>query len=135
TDSTASDEYNQDLSARRSLAVCDWLVDHGVDFNRLIAVGFGESRPMGPNDGPPGRAENRRPAVPVAGGNGRLLPGKEPTAGGYVLEVKSAEERKKEKERLAAPKTPPPPKAFTPTGDEIKQTGGGLQIKKKDDGG
>jgi outer membrane protein OmpA-like peptidoglycan-associated protein len=43
TDSTASDEYNQELSARRSLAVADWLVDHGVDNARLIAVGFGEA--------------------------------------------------------------------------------------------
>ena len=52
--------------------------------------------------------------------NGRLFQGKDATAGGYVLEVKSAEDRKKAKEQLAAPKTAPPPKAFTPTSDEIK---------------
>src|SRR5262245_18148223 len=50
TDSRSSDEHNQELSGKRALAVADWLVDHGMNNVRLIAVGFGESRPLGPNE-------------------------------------------------------------------------------------
>lgn len=134
TDSTASDEYNQDLSARRSLAVCDWLVDHGIDNMRLLAVGFGESRPMAPNEVSTGRAENRRTEFHVAELDGRPFMGKDPSAGGLALDVQSAEERKKAKEKLAAPRTAPPPAPFNPTGDEVKTVGQKPLIKKKPGG-
>jgi outer membrane protein OmpA-like peptidoglycan-associated protein len=126
TDATATEEHNQELSARRALAVCDWLVDHGVDNTRLLAVGFGESRPLGPNERAEGRQENRRTEFHVAEINGRPFVsgdkgGKDPTAGGYVLLVKSAEERRKEKELAAMPRVVPKLKPFVPTGDEVKQ--------------
>jgi OOP family OmpA-OmpF porin len=117
TDSRASNEYNQDLSARRSLSVCNWLVDHGIDHLRLIAVGFGEERPIGPNQTAPGRQENRRTEFHVAEVNGRPWGGKDETNGGLALEVLSAEERAKLNQ-----KPPPPPKArpFVPEGDVVK---------------
>jgi outer membrane protein OmpA-like peptidoglycan-associated protein len=126
TDDIASDEHNQELSARRALAVCDWLVDQKVDHTRLLAVGFGKSKPMAPNDRAAGRQENRRTEFHVAEVDGRQFnPGgkgaKDPTAGGYVLIVKSAEERRREKELAAMPKTFPKLKPFVPTGDEVKQ--------------
>lgn len=44
TDSRGSDEYNLDLSQKRAQAVVDYLVRKGIDKNRLIAKGYGESK-------------------------------------------------------------------------------------------
>lgn len=67
TDSRGDASYNQALSERRAKAVYDFLVSSGIDKARLIGpVGFGESRPIVPNqrpdgsDDPEGRAKNRR---------------------------------------------------------------------------
>lgn len=120
TDATASAEYNQELSNRRALAVCDWLVDHAIDHTRLLAVGFGKQRPIAPNSRPDGRQENRRTEFHVAEVNGRLFLNKDPTNGGYGLIVKSAEERRLEREAALHPKLPPKPKPFVPEGDIVK---------------
>lgn len=60
TDSSGSAEYNQSLSERRALRVADALVDDGVDPQRIVAVGYGESEPVADNDTANGRARNRR---------------------------------------------------------------------------
>ena len=61
TDSRASDEYNRRLSIRRAIAVETFLMKQGIDKHRLKLVGYGESRPIAPNDHPQkGMAENRR---------------------------------------------------------------------------
>ena len=65
TDSIGPEEYNQGLSERRARAVKDGLVARGVSRDRLRSVGFGETRPIAPNqvdgrDNPDGRAMNRR---------------------------------------------------------------------------
>lgn len=60
TDSIASEQYNQALSERRANAVRDTLIEFGVAPERIEAVGYGESRPVAPNDTPEGRADNRR---------------------------------------------------------------------------
>ena len=50
TDSTGSAPYNMRLSQRRAESVVRYLVDKGaVDENRLIAEGFGETRPIVPD--------------------------------------------------------------------------------------
>lgn len=116
TDSTASIEYNQELSARRALAVCNWLVDNGVDYLKLVAVGFGEIKPIEPNDVAAGRAENRRTEFHVHELNGRSFAPGDPLKGGQVLTVLSKEER-----WLAEhpPKVEPPKrKPVVPTGNE-----------------
>ncbi len=99
TDSRASDDHNQELSARRSLAVCDWLVDRGVDHLRLVAAGYGEGKPIAPNELADGRAENRRTEFHVMEVNGRPFGPPGALNGGMVLTVLSAEER----ERLRNP--------------------------------
>ena len=46
TDERGSEIYNRDLSQRRAESVMHWLVDAGVEPERLVAVGFGESKPV-----------------------------------------------------------------------------------------
>lgn len=60
TDNTGSEAYNLDLSERRASAVRDYLVLHGVDFQRLAIKGYGASVPVTVNTTVEGRAENRR---------------------------------------------------------------------------
>jgi outer membrane protein OmpA-like peptidoglycan-associated protein len=45
-DSRGSDEVNQELSARRAQHVLDWLVEHGVEPERLRVAARGESEPI-----------------------------------------------------------------------------------------
>jgi outer membrane protein OmpA-like peptidoglycan-associated protein len=61
TDSKGSDAYNLELSNRRASAVKDYLViNHDLNPNRLMARGYGESKPVASNDSEIGRAKNRR---------------------------------------------------------------------------
>jgi len=60
TDSVGDARSNRKLSAGRAAAVVKWLVDHGIDRDRLEAQGFGPDRPIAPNVSPAGRRENRR---------------------------------------------------------------------------
>lgn len=60
TDAMGPEEYNQILSQRRADAVKGYLERLGVDGDRIRAVGYGESRPVSPNDSQEGRRLNRR---------------------------------------------------------------------------
>ncbi len=60
TDAVGSDQYNQRLSERRSRSVMAYLVQRGVSSSRMVAKGFGESKPIDTNDTALGRARNRR---------------------------------------------------------------------------
>ena len=60
TDAEGTPERNSNLSERRAQAVVSYLTSAGVDASRLSAVGYGETRPVAPNDTPEGRARNRR---------------------------------------------------------------------------
>lgn len=61
TDADGDDTFNQELSERRAAAVRQFLIDrHGIEEARLEAVGFGESQPVGDNDTPEGKQQNRR---------------------------------------------------------------------------
>ncbi len=63
TDSTASEDYNLELSEKRAEAVKNWLVKNGVNANRIKTRGMGETQPMASNDTEQGRAQNRRVEV------------------------------------------------------------------------
>lgn len=60
TDATGAASYNQALSERRARAVADYLVRSGIAPGRIRTVGYGEDRPIAPNDTASGRARNRR---------------------------------------------------------------------------
>jgi outer membrane protein OmpA-like peptidoglycan-associated protein len=65
-DSTGTDSYNQDLSERRAMNVGSILMQGGVIRQRLIAQGYGESRPIADNGSESGRARNRRVEVYIS---------------------------------------------------------------------
>jgi outer membrane protein OmpA-like peptidoglycan-associated protein len=65
TDSVGTDSYNQALSVRRAQAVADYLVARGVNRDRIIVVGAGETRPVASNDTESGRAQNRRVEITI----------------------------------------------------------------------
>lgn len=60
TDSTGSAAYNQDLSERRATAVANYLRTQGINGERFLIIGHGESQPIASNDTPQGRQQNRR---------------------------------------------------------------------------
>ena len=60
TDNIGSKEYNQNLSERRAQAIANYLIDKGVEKERVTTEGFGFSRPIASNDTAEGRAQNRR---------------------------------------------------------------------------
>jgi outer membrane protein OmpA-like peptidoglycan-associated protein len=60
TDSDGKDSYNLDLSDRRAKSVMRYLVEAGVNDERLDAKGFGETQPIDDNGTEAGKASNRR---------------------------------------------------------------------------
>jgi len=73
TDAIGSEESNMILSQKRAESVVDYLVEKGIDPNRLRAKGFGETMPVAPNtkpdgrDNPKGRQLNRRTEFKILG--------------------------------------------------------------------
>jgi outer membrane protein OmpA-like peptidoglycan-associated protein len=60
TDSSGDPALNMRLSQRRAEAVQRWLIQHGVESTRLMAKGYGPTRPVVPNITQQNRARNRR---------------------------------------------------------------------------
>jgi OOP family OmpA-OmpF porin len=84
TDAQGADVANQKMSEARALAVVEALVRRGIACERLIAVGFGETKPLAPNDSPEGRAQNRRTVFVNAALKGRPIGGMPVDGGGKV---------------------------------------------------
>ena len=66
TDSTGSEQYNLDLSARRAVAVKNLIVQKGVFASRVETITYGESRPIATNETEAGRQMNRRVEIKIA---------------------------------------------------------------------
>jgi len=71
-DERGSDEYNMALGMRRALAAKNWLVDRGIDGNRIAVRSMGEEQPVDPRSNEEAWAKNRRNEFAVAAG-GRVL--------------------------------------------------------------
>jgi outer membrane protein OmpA-like peptidoglycan-associated protein len=60
TDSVGNPNANMDLSVQRARSVVSFLVQRGVSQGRISAAGFGDTRPIAPNNTEFNRAKNRR---------------------------------------------------------------------------
>ncbi len=60
TDNVGSDEDNLSLSGNRAKAVRDYIISKGIVEGRIIANGYGETKPLATNDTDEGRQMNRR---------------------------------------------------------------------------
>lgn len=60
TDNSGSADHNLDLSTRRAETVKKFLLAYGIEAPRTVSKGYGEEKPVAPNDTEEGRAMNRR---------------------------------------------------------------------------
>jgi OOP family OmpA-OmpF porin len=63
TDDQGGDSYNMALSNDRAKSVMKYLVDRGINPDRISAKGYGKTRPRATNSTADGRAQNRRVEV------------------------------------------------------------------------
>ena len=84
TDNSGNAGTNQKLTEKRALAVCKKLIELGVDCKRLVAVGFGDTKPVANNSTPEGKAENRRVSFVNVALRGHLIGGMPADGGGQV---------------------------------------------------
>ncbi len=67
TDSDGGENTNQHLSEMRANAVMKYLIENGIDKERLQAIGYGEAKPVRENDSPENKRRNRRIEFAVVG--------------------------------------------------------------------
>jgi peptidoglycan-associated lipoprotein len=60
TDAQGTESYNMSLGSKRSQAVMRFLVDYGVESERLQTVSFGEEKPKAEGEDEASYAQNRR---------------------------------------------------------------------------
>lgn len=60
TDSFGSDDYNFKLSDNRARSCMEYILSKGIASNRVTSQGYGETKPVAPNDTPENRQLNRR---------------------------------------------------------------------------
>jgi OmpA-OmpF porin, OOP family len=60
TDAEGAEDRNQALSERRAQAVVDFLEREGVPATAMRAIGYGQTRPIAPNDTAENKQKNRR---------------------------------------------------------------------------
>ena len=85
TDNVGTPDANIALSGARALTVKNAAVAKGVAKTRLLAVGFGQSKPIGDNTTEEGRTKNRRTEFRIAEIGGKKYLGLDPTGGAKVF--------------------------------------------------
>ncbi len=65
SDASGQARRNLALSKRRARTVTGYMVHKGIDAGRLVAIGYGDQRPVAPNDTQANRAKNRRIEVAI----------------------------------------------------------------------
>lgn len=84
TDNVRDPQQSIELSTARSLVLAKYLIGKGIDCKRLIAAGFGDTKPIADNGTETGRAENNRTdfdGVEIGGklSNGKTIDGGAPS--------------------------------------------------------
>ena len=79
----------QPLSEKRAAYVGRWLVAHGVDVKRLIAVGFGSTKPLESDETPAAKAANARIEFHPAALRGKLIGGAPADGGGRETKIEA----------------------------------------------
>lgn len=109
TDSKGAYEYNLNLSKNRAQVVVDYLIGKGIEEERMIANGYGESEPIAINffidgtDNPEGRQLNRRTEMKIVSISGEyskkdIKKIKKKLSEEYNLKMLSIEDYRKEME-------------------------------------
>jgi outer membrane protein OmpA-like peptidoglycan-associated protein len=75
TDSQGAPEYNQELSQKRADTVAMAIIQHGIDAQRVRALGYGEEFPVASNQDSGSRQLNRRVEIIVSNGD-EAIPGR-----------------------------------------------------------
>lgn len=86
TDNVGAAASNETLSGERALTIKKFLVEKGIDKARLLAVGFGQTRPIADNSTEEGRAKNRRTEFRIAELSGKPYLGRDANGGGKVFD-------------------------------------------------
>jgi outer membrane protein OmpA-like peptidoglycan-associated protein len=84
TDNAGAADHNLQLSMARAMAVVTWLAGQGISKDRVIAVGFGDSKPIADNSTDAGRAQNRRTEFHIAEIEGKPFMGRDEAGGGQI---------------------------------------------------
>lgn len=73
TDDKGGDDFNMKLSQGRADAVKNYLITKGVLLDSITAKGFGESKPLVPNDSDANREKNRRVEFKITKPNNQVI--------------------------------------------------------------
>jgi outer membrane protein OmpA-like peptidoglycan-associated protein len=65
TDSDGNAVSNQILSENRAKAVVDWLIEKGINKERMTSKGYGDTLPILPNTSEQNKAKNRRTELKI----------------------------------------------------------------------
>jgi outer membrane protein OmpA-like peptidoglycan-associated protein len=80
---------SQELSEKRAASVGRWLIAHGVDVKRLVAVGFGSTKPLESDETPAAKAANTRIEFHPAALRGKLIGSAPADGGGKEIKIEA----------------------------------------------